>query len=99
LAVQSNAVPVISIDAAHAVRDVFATAEPPIGSPVELRVKQDGETYCSLLIEPGQTLSNVVDGLELPPLTMGAKLGLDIVAAGQSEGSTPGRGLTVTVRL
>lgn len=98
LAVQSDAVPPISIDASHAVRDVFAnTMEPPTGGPIVVRVTRDGETYCTLTIPAGETLSDpVIDGLSLPPLDSGWRLGLDVLSAGSDR---PGAGLTVTIRL
>jgi hypothetical protein len=98
LAVQSNAVPQLSIESSHAVRDVFANViEPPTGGPMEVRVTSDGETYCSLTIPEGETLSDpVIDGLSLPPLVAGWKLGLDVIGVG---GERPGAGLTVTLRL
>ena len=38
LAVQSNAVPQLSVEAPHAVRDVFANViEPPTGGPIQVR--------------------------------------------------------------
>ena len=54
LAVQSNALPRLSVEAPHAVRDVFATViEPPTGGPIEARITRDGETYCTLSIPSG----------------------------------------------
>lgn len=98
LAVQSNAVPQLSVEAAHAVRDIFATViEPSTGGPIEVRVTRDGETYCTLTIPDGETLSDpVIDGLTLSPLATGWKLGLDVISVGSDR---PGAGLTVTVRL
>jgi hypothetical protein len=98
LAVQSNAVPQLSVEASHAVRDVFASViEPPTGGPIEIRVTRDGESYCTLTIPAGETLSDpVIDGLTLPALGAGWKLGLDVITVG---GDRPGAGLTVTLRL
>jgi hypothetical protein len=98
LAIQSNAVPQLSVEAAHSLRDVFASViEPPTGGPIEVRVTCDGETYCTLTIPAGETLSDpVIDGLTLPPLSAGWKLGLDVVAVGSDRS---GAGLTVTMRL
>jgi hypothetical protein len=98
LAVQSNAVPQLSIEASHAVRDIFATViDPSTGGPIEVRVTRDGEAYCTVTIPAGETLSDpVIDGLTLPPLAAGWKLGLDLIAVGSDR---PGAGLTVTVRL
>ena len=45
LAVQSNAVPQLSMESSHAVRDVFANViEPPTGGPMEVRVTRNGES-------------------------------------------------------
>ena len=98
LAVQSNAVPQLSVEASHAVRDIFATViDPSTGGPIEVRVTRDGETYCTVTIPAGETLSDpVIDGLTLPPLAAGWNLGLDLIAVGSDR---PGAGLTVTVRL
>ncbi|HYP14617.1 MAG TPA: phage tail protein [Bryobacteraceae bacterium] len=97
LAVQSDAVPALTIDAAHAVRDVFATIqEVAVGSPLEIRISLQGESWCTLTIAAGETVSNVVNGRDLPVLASGAKLGLDIVATGRVA---PGAGLTVCIRL
>ncbi len=100
LAVQSNAVPTLIVDATQSVRDIFATVrEAPALEPVVLELRQDSETYAVLTIPPGATISNVVDGFGLPPLRAGASLDLDIVAAPQGGAGNPGRDLTVTIRL
>jgi hypothetical protein len=98
LAVQSNAVPQLSVEASHAVRDVFASVvEAPTGGPIEVRVTRDAQIYCTLTIPSGETLSDpVIDGLTLPALAAGWKLGLDVITVG---GDRPGAGLTVTLRL
>ncbi len=97
LAIQTDATPVFVVQDTHSVRDVFAVvAEPPTDTGIELRVRQNEETYCTLRIEAGETLSNVVDGFGLPPLRAGAQLHLDVLAVGAV---TPGRDLTVTLRL
>jgi hypothetical protein len=98
LSVQSDAVPRISVEAAHAVRDLYANVlEPPTGSPIQVCVTRDGETYATLTIPPGETISDpVLDGLTLPPLETNWKLGLDVVGVGSDR---PGAGLTVTIRL
>ncbi|HYP06756.1 MAG TPA: hypothetical protein VER03_11045, partial [Bryobacteraceae bacterium] len=98
LSVQSDAVPRLSIEAAHALRDLYAQViEPSTGSPIEVRVTHDGEPYATLTIPPGEVLSDpVLDGLTLPPLQAGWKLGLDVTGVGNDR---PGAGLTVTLRL
>ena len=97
LAIQSSACPGLTMDAAHAVRDVRATVtEAPVGSAVEARVTVDGEVWSTLTIDDGAVESNVVDGVELAYLSAGAKIGLDIVSAGTV---LPGSGLSVSIRL
>jgi hypothetical protein len=98
LSVQADAVPRISIEAPHALRDLFAeVVEPSTGAPIQVRVTADGETYATLTIPPGETLSDpVLDGLTLTPLQAGSKLGMDVVGVGNDR---PGSGLTVTMRL
>lgn len=98
LAVQSNAVPKLSVEAAHAVRDVYASViEPPTGGPIRLALTRNGLSYCALTIPAGETLSTtVISGLALPSLQAGWQLGLDILSTGTDR---PGAGLTVTLRL
>jgi hypothetical protein len=100
LAIQTNAVPEVTVDSSHSVRDIFAkVGEAPTLADVQLRLKVDSVTYCNLTIAMGQTTSNIVDGFGLKPLPAGAQLGLDVVSVGQTNDSTPGSDLTVTVRL
>jgi hypothetical protein len=100
LAIQADAVPRISMDASHSVRDIFATVgEAPTTYDIELNVMQGTAIYCSLTIAAGTTRSLSADGSILPPLLVGSLLGLDVTSVGQTAGSTPGRDLTVTVRL
>jgi hypothetical protein len=73
--------------------------EAPSGGPVLLRLRQDSDAICDLTIEPGTTVSNVVDGFALPPLRSGAYLHLDVVSLSQSAESMPGSDLTITIRL
>jgi hypothetical protein len=98
LAVQSDAVPRLSVESAHAIRDVFANViEPSTGGPIEVCVTRDGEAYCTLTIPAGETLSDpIVDGLTLLPVAAGWQLGLDVISVGSDR---PGAGLTVTLRL
>jgi hypothetical protein len=44
-------------------------------------------------------MSNVVWGFGLPPLTAGAQLSVDILSVAAGGAGTPGRDLTVTIRL
>ncbi len=100
LAIQNKAAPPIVVQETHAVWDVFAMVnEAPTGAPVEMEVVVGGSRYCGLVIEPGAQYSNVVNGFGLAPLTAGSEMTLNILSVGQSAGSTPGRDLTVMVRL
>jgi len=97
LAIETAAAPPLVVHETHSVRDVFAVVrEAPVGGPIELRLRQDADTYCTLRIEAGEKLSTVVDGFGLGPLRSGAQLNLDILSVGTEA---PGRDLTVTFRL
>ncbi len=99
LAVQTDAAPVLVIDTTHSVRDIFATVQEPADSgTISLLVKIDGQPYANLNIAAGSTVSNVVQGFDLPPLLAKSQLGLDVTRVGDA-GNNPGRDLTVTVRL
>jgi hypothetical protein len=100
LAIQSNAVPPMIIDSPHAVRDVFANIGiAPTGASINLKLTQNGQSYCSLSIPAGATISNVVDGMTLTALRAQDQIGLDIVSVPQTADSAPGADLTVTIRL
>jgi hypothetical protein len=100
LAIQSDVAPPLVIEESHSVRDIFAVVrEAPEGAPIELRLRQNDNVYCPLTIPAGSTISNVVTGFELPPLVAGAQISLDIMSVAQGGQGTPGRDLTVTVRL
>jgi len=100
LAIQTNAAPLLLVDTAHSVRDVYAVVkDAPTGAPITLRVTQNGQAYCQLTIPVGATISNVTDGFALGPLQVKAQVGLDITGVAQTADSTPGRDLTVTIRL
>jgi len=100
LAIQVDAAPPLLVESAHSVRDVFAVVKgAPTGSPIELRVTQNGQPYCSLTIPIGATISNIADGFSLGPLATKARIGLDITAVSQTADTNPGRDLTVTIRL
>jgi hypothetical protein len=100
LAIQTNVAPPLTMQDSYSVRDVFANiSTPPTGSPIQLQVTQNGQTYCSLTIAVGSTVSNVVDGFALGPLTSESLIGLDIVSLTQNSDDAPGSNLTVTIRL
>lgn len=100
LAIQTDAVPPLVMDATYSVRDVFATVrDAPDLAPIQARVTRNGQLYCDLTIAAGNTTSNVVSGFGLEPLAANSQIGLDVVSIGQTAESSPGRDLTITVRL
>jgi hypothetical protein len=100
LAIQTNAAPPLVVDSTHSVRDVYAlVGEAPTGAAISMQITQSGLTYCKLTIPVNETISNVVDGFALGPLTAQAQIGLDITAVTDSSGVQPGSDLTVTIRL
>jgi hypothetical protein len=100
LATQADAAPALVIEDSHAARDIFAVLrEAPVGGRVEMRLRQGSTVYCTLTIEDGDTISNVVDGFGLPPLVADERLSLDITSVPSDADTLPGRDLTVTVRL
>ncbi len=101
LAIQTGAAPEVVIEEGHSVRDVFATVrQAPTLAPIELRLNLNGAEYCTLTIPAGSNVTPaVVNGFNLRPLNALDKLSLDIVSLGQTASTTPGRDLTVTIRL
>ena len=71
----------------------------PTGAPITMQVTQNGALYCELTIPASAVISNAVDGFALGPLAEKAKIGLDITSVAQTVNTTPGRDLTVTIRL
>ncbi len=100
LAIESDAAPPLIVEGRRAVRDVFAVMkEPPTGAPVQLGLFHNGEPYCELTIPAGETVSATVPGFGLPVLAEGARLSVNVVSVGQTADSSPGRDLTVVLRL
>ncbi len=100
LAIQTDAAPPLVMESSLAARDIFAVVrQAPAGGAVELRVRQDDVSYCTLTIADGATVSNSVSGFGLGPLVAGARVSLDITSVPGAAGTLPGRDLTVTVRL
>jgi hypothetical protein len=82
------------------VRDISAVLQDaPVGGPVTLRIRQDDDEICRLVIESGSKISNVITGQGLPPLRSGSYLYLDVTELSQAADSMPGSDLTVTIRL
>lgn len=106
LATQQDAAPPLLVEATHAVRDIRATvSQAPQDYTINVTILQNGTPYApSLSIAPGAITSNIVDGVTLPPLQesalLTANITLDLPQNFQASGSTsPGRDLTVTIRL
>jgi hypothetical protein len=93
------------IEASHAVRDMRATvSQPATGYDIHIDILQDGILYASLIIFDGHTVSDVdTNILNLSPLAKESVLTMNVTLS-FSSGSTagllsPGRDLTVTIRL
>ena len=100
LAIQTGATPPLVIEDSHVARNISAVVrEAPSGGAIEMQVRQNSSTYCSLTIADGETSSNVVDGFGLVPLASNARLDLDITSVPTAAGTLPGRDLTVTIKL
>jgi hypothetical protein len=100
LAVCSDVAPPMIVEEAHCVRDISAVLrEAPQGGNVELRLRRGEEEYCRLLIQAGSLQSNTVSGLYKPALNAGSQMSLDILSVPGGGSGTPGRDLTVTIRL
>jgi hypothetical protein len=100
LAIQDAIAPPLVVEDSRAVRDIRALLQQaPVGAPIELRLRKNNVAYAYLTIPAGSVTSNTVSGLDLQPLESGCVLTLDVVSTGQVAGTTPGRDLTVTIRL
>jgi hypothetical protein len=103
LATQQNAAPPLLVEASHAVEDVRAIVnQAATGYTIVVDVLQNGAEYCQLQIPDGATTSNVIDGATLPALAEGASLTINItlnVDPNKTASISPGRDLTVTIRL
>ncbi len=104
IATQQNAAPPMIVEASHAVRDIRATlTQASTGFTISIDLIQNGTWYCNLNIASGSTTSNsIVSGLSMPPLLENATLTMNVSVnpvPGFIGSVTPGRDLTVTVRL
>jgi hypothetical protein len=100
LAVQTATSPPIVVDRAQPIRDILAVVrDAPTGDAIHLAVRVDDELLCNLSIPTGQTASDRISGFGFTPLPALSRLTLDIDSVGFAIGTTPGRDLTVTIRL
>lgn len=103
LATQTNAAPPLLVETSHAVQDIRAVVtQAAAGYVVSVDVLQNGVEYCNVSIPDGQTTSQVLDGASLPPLVTGASLTINVtlqVDPSFTGAVSPGRDLTVTIRL
>jgi len=97
MAVLNNATPVLSVQSTVSIRDIFARVkQAPTGADLQLRVNLDGSPIATLSVAAGSTTSAAVNGAELPTLTAGGGLTLDILAVGSTFA---GSDVTVTIRV
>lgn len=103
LATQTDAAPPLLIETSHAVQDIRAVVnQAAAGYIISVDVLQNGTEYCNVFIPDGQTTSQVLNGAALPPLVSGASLSINVTLQVDSSFSgtvSPGRDLTVTIRL
>lgn len=103
LATQQNATPPLVIEASHAIRDIRANVnQAPSGYNILINVLQNTAPYCALTINTDTSISAVLDGANLPPLIEGSAISMNIslgLVENYSGSMSPGRDLTVTIRL
>lgn len=105
LATQQDAAPPLIIEADHAVRDLRATvSQPATGYDIQIDLFQNGALYQSLTIPSGSTASAITTNFfELPPLkkeeTLTMNITLNVLSPPPAAQLSPGRDLTVTIRL
>jgi len=115
LATQQSVAPPLIIEASHAVRDIRATVgQAAAGYAISIDILQNGAEYCNVVIAPGNTDSGStpingvyptpapIDGVNLAPLQDGASVTVNVALqaiSGYQGAVSPGRDLTVTIRL
>lgn len=98
LTLQTDAVPPITAERPHVTGSICARlAEPPVGGASILRLKKNGDAWCDVVINDGQSTSETIEGVALCPLQIGDVLSLDILAVPSGVGTQPGRDLTLTI--
>jgi hypothetical protein len=97
LGILDDAAPPLDVQETFSIRDIFAKVKAASeGAGIQVRVKQGATVIAECTIADGETASDAVNGAELPVLTAGGSLTVDILAVGTTY---PGRDLTLTIRL
>ncbi len=97
LAIQTNAAPVVIVDADRSVRDIYGiVGTAPAGAAISLQINRNGASYASVEFAPGSTVSDIVGGFGMPALRAGDLLSLNISGVGTI---VPGSDLTLIMRL
>ncbi len=96
LSVDQSAAPVLVVDAAHSVGDIYAVLGTAADATVQLQLNVNGSVYCQVAFQASETISNGVSGQTLPPLAAGDQVTLAVQSVGQTY---PGADLTVIIRL
>jgi hypothetical protein len=97
LAIQTGAAPVVIVDVARVVGQIYAVLRTPSsGAGVTLQLNLNGNPYVTVQFAPGAATSGLVDGFGLPFLRAGDQLSLDVVGVGTIN---PGSDLTVVMSL
>jgi hypothetical protein len=103
LATQQNAAPPLIIEASHAVRDIRAGLnQTASGYDIVIQLMQGNVEYCNLVISSGSNNSDLLEGVNLPPLRAEAAITMNVSLRPTGAAMTPfnpGRDLTVTIRL
>ena len=103
LATHQNAAPPLVIESSHAVRDVRAgLTQVASGYDTAIQILQNGIVYCNLLIPSGSSRSTLLNGIDLPSLQAEAAVTMNVLLNPVSSTTgplSPGRDLTVTIRL
>jgi hypothetical protein len=100
LAIQTSATPPLFTESGYTINDIFAVVqEAPSGGAVEVRLRVNGQEFCRLTIQDGNTMSNVRYGFDLPAIQGMSKIDLDVLDVPIGPNTKPGRDLTVTIRL
>lgn len=83
-----------------AVGDVSAVVvEPPGGAPIEILVRVDGVEYATVTIPAGSFSSAPVSRLNYAPIPSGSTITFDITNVPSASQGTPGRDLTVYLKV